>query len=228
MPLLIWKILRNLKGYSTHKWKFPQVVANLYEFLFCKIFWRTIGTKQLFGTIDFHSRKKKYYGNQWWQIFNCSIFLCVQQKKETPTGLQQLEGEQWQNFHFWVEYPFKGIVHSKIVIMSSFTHPQVVPIFLLLNTKKDILKNVGNQTMTPIVWRTKPFGPVNQQFGFQHCSKYFLLCSAEDRNSWRFGTTWRWVNDDRIFIFRWTIHFILTQLWRFLSVTTQVGVHCAL
>jgi len=32
----------------------PQVVANLYEFLFsAEIFWRTIGTKHLFGTIDF-------------------------------------------------------------------------------------------------------------------------------------------------------------------------------
>ncbi len=31
------------------------------------------------------------------------------------------------------------------------------------------------------------------------------LCSAEQRHSYRFGTTWRWVNDDRIFIFGWTI-----------------------
>jgi len=32
-----------------------------------------------------------------------NIFLCVQQ---THTGLQQLEGKWWQNFHFWVGYHF--------------------------------------------------------------------------------------------------------------------------
>ncbi len=36
-------------------------------------------------------------------------------------------------------------------------------------------------------------------------TKYIPLCSAEQRNSYRFGTTWGWVNDDRIFIFGWTI-----------------------
>jgi len=50
--------------------------------------------EQLFGTIDFHSRKKNT------MEVNCgkvpiilqNIFLCIQQKKETA-GLQQLEGE---------------------------------------------------------------------------------------------------------------------------------------
>ncbi len=32
----------------------------------------------------------------------------------------------------------------------------------------------------------------------------FLLCSAERRHSYRFGTTWGWVNET-IFIFGWTI-----------------------
>ncbi len=40
---------------------------------------------------------------------------------------------------------------------------------------------------------------------FPHSSEYLPLCSAEQRNSYRFGTTWGWVNDDRIFIFGWTI-----------------------
>ncbi len=45
----------------------------------------------------------------------------------------------------------------------------------------------------------------------QNCSvshilqNIFLLCSAEQRHSYRFGNTWGWVNDDRIFIFGWTI-----------------------
>ncbi len=38
-----------------------------------------------------------------------------------------------------------------------------------------------------------------------HSSEYLPLCSAEQRNSYRFGTTWGWVNADRIFIFGWTI-----------------------
>jgi len=65
-----------------------------------KIFWRTIGTKQLFATIDFNSRKKSL----WKSVVphNClvpivlqNIFLCIQQKKEwTHWGLLQIEGEQ--------------------------------------------------------------------------------------------------------------------------------------
>jgi len=51
----------------------------------------------LFGTIDFHSRKKQIVAmevNGAKQLSNNkNIFLCVQQKKETHTGLQQLEGE---------------------------------------------------------------------------------------------------------------------------------------
>jgi len=47
----------------------------------------------------------------------------------------------WQNI-------IKGIVHPKISILSSFTHPQFVPnIKLILNTKEEILKNGGNQTV---------------------------------------------------------------------------------
>uniref|UniRef100_A0A673JCD0 Plexin-B1-like n=1 Tax=Sinocyclocheilus rhinocerous TaxID=307959 RepID=A0A673JCD0_9TELE len=43
------------------------------------------------------------------------------------------------------------IIHAKMKIQSSFNYPQVVPNlyeFLSLSTKEDILKNVGNQTVT--------------------------------------------------------------------------------
>ncbi len=40
---------------------------------------------------------------------------------------------------------------------------------------------------------------------FPHSSEYLPLCSAEQTHSYRFGTTWGWGNDDRIFIFGWTI-----------------------
>ncbi len=35
--------------------------------------------------------------------------------------------------------------------------------------------------------------------------KYLNLCSEYERRSYRFGTTWGWVINDRIFIFVWTI-----------------------
>jgi len=42
-------------------------------------------------------------------------------------------------------------------------------------------------------------------------SKY-LLCSAEERHAYRFGTTWGWVNDD-FFIVRWPISLIKLHFW---------------
>ncbi len=44
-----------------------------------------------------------------------------------------------------------------------------------------------------------------KQPGYKFSSKCLPLCSAEQRNSYRFGNTWGLVNDDRIFIFGWTI-----------------------
>ncbi len=48
---------------------------------------------------------------------------------------------------------------------------------------------------------------------FPHSSEYLPLCSAEQRHSYRFGTTWGWVNDDRIFIFGWTIPLSVSLSW---------------
>ncbi len=39
---------------------------------------------------------------------------------------------------------------------------------------------------------------------FPHSSEYLPLSSAEQIHSYRFGTT-GWINDDRIFIFGWTV-----------------------
>jgi len=47
-----------------------------------------------------------------------------------------------------------------------------------------------------------------QLFGSNPSSKYLQLCSADERNSYRFATTWGWVNDGRIFIFGWSIPLI--------------------
>lgn len=40
---------------------------------------------------------------------------------------------------------------------------------------------------------------------------YLLLCSAE-RNSYSFGTTWGWLNHERIFILRWITPLMYTQV----------------
>ncbi len=44
-----------------------------------------------------------------------------------------------------------------------------------------------------------------KQPGYKLSSEYIPLCSAEQRNPYGFGTTWGWVNYDRIFIF-WAIY----------------------
>ncbi len=43
-----------------------------------------------------------------------------------------------------------------------------------------------------------------KQPDYKLSSKYLPLCS-EQTHSYRFGTTWGWVNDDRIIIFGWTV-----------------------
>ncbi len=56
-----------------------------------------------------------------------------------------------------------------------------------------------------IFFSTMEVNGAPKQPGYKLSSKYIPLCSAEQRNSYRFGTTWGWVNDDRIKIFGWTI-----------------------
>ncbi len=93
-------------------------------------------------------------------------------------------------------------------ILSWFTHPRFVLNlyeFLLLSTKY-ILENVGNQTIAvaidfhSIFFHTMEVNGYQQLFGYQKYSKYFILCSAEERNN-RLGTIWEWVNHDKIMSF---------------------------
>ncbi len=110
----------------------------------------------------------------------------------------------------------KGIVHPKSKILLSFTHPQVVPnlyeCVCSAEHKVRYSEEWGKQSssgapLTSIVFFFPPM-EVNgapKQPGYKLSSKYLPLCSAEQTHSYRFGTTWGWVNDDRIFIFGWTI-----------------------
>jgi len=69
----------------------------------------------------------------------------------------------------------KGLVHPKMKILSSFTH----------SPQEDSLKNLGNQTC--VVW--KSMGPSTTVSGYPHSSNHLLLCSADERNSYRLGST---------------------------------------
>ncbi len=101
------------------------------------------------------------------------------------------------NNHFAI----KGTVHPKMKILSSFTHPHKV-------------------TQRKIFWRMReteqylsPTIEVNgapKQPDYKLPSKYLPLCS-EQTHSYRFGSTWGWINDDRIFIFGWTVPLIVIQ-----------------
>ncbi len=106
----------------------------------------------------------------------------------------------------------KGIVHPKMKILSSFTHPQVVPnlyeCLCSAEHKGRYSEECGKQSssgapLTCIVFfflLWKSMVPQKQP-GYKLLQNIFL----EQRNSYRFGTTWGGVNDDRIFIFGWTI-----------------------
>jgi len=74
-------------------------------------------------------------------------------------------------------------------MLSSFTHSQVVPKmyeFLCSVEHKRILKNVGNQDPTDFqsifFFFHMEVNGCRQLSGYQHSSKYRLLCYTEDRH----------------------------------------------
>ncbi len=80
--------------------------------------------------------------------------------------------------------------------MESFPHPPVILnlydfLLLLQNTKEASLRNVDNQT----VLITIDFYSILKDRFF---SKYVVLCSTEERESFRFGMTCGWVNDGEL------------------------------
>ncbi len=96
----------------------PQVVPNLYECLCSaghkrRYFWRLFVTRLFWGTIDFHSRKPKYYGSQWCprtalfpSFFRISSFVFSRTNTFIQVWNYLRVSKWWQNFHFWVNYPF--------------------------------------------------------------------------------------------------------------------------
>ncbi len=99
-------------------------------------------------------------------------------------------------------------------ILSSFTLLQVVPnlyeFICSAEHKGRYYEECGKQSssgapLTFIVFfPTKEVNSAPKQPGYKLSSEYLPLCSADQINYYRFGTTWGWVND-KIFIFGWTI-----------------------
>jgi len=85
--------------------------------------------------------------------------------------------------------PFKGILHPKMKILSSFTHPQVVAnLYEFLSSAEHKGRYFDWNFGTIDFFSTMKVNGPKQLFGSNRSSKYFPLCSAE-RNSYRFATT---------------------------------------
>ncbi len=119
--------------------------------------------------------------------------------------------------YFWLLH-LKEKFTSKMKMLSSFTHPHVVPNvyrFSLCWTWKKKRKIfwrmlVISQLMVPIDFLSISFPTMevsveNQLFG----SSTFFKISSQERNSYRFGMTWGWVNDYRILIFE--VNYLFNQ-----------------
>ncbi len=86
----------------------PQDVSNLFEFPVSqkKIFWRMLVTKQLTVAIDFYNifLLWKSMATVSCLVTNIlqNIFFCVQQQKQTHTGLR--ESKWWHNLNFFGDH----------------------------------------------------------------------------------------------------------------------------
>ncbi len=80
-------------------------------------------------------------------------------------------------------------------------------VFVLLNTKEDILKNEGNRAVLDhsILFPTIEVNGAQKTAWLQTFFRISSLCSAERTHSYRFGTIWGWVNGDIIFIVGWAM-----------------------
>ncbi len=103
---------------------------------------------------------------------------------------------------------WQNLVSSKPVWMSLFCWTQRKIFWRMWETEQFW----GTIDFHSIFFPTMEVNGAPKQPGYKLSSKYLPLCLAEQRNSYRFGTTWGWVNDDRIFIFGWTIPLTLIKI----------------
>jgi len=95
---------------------------------------------------------------------------------------------EWQSIHtveatIWDTPPKNENCHHLLTFKLLQT---CMSVLLLLNTKEDILKNDWN---FGTIFSTMEVKGAKQLFGSNRTSKYLLLCSAEERNSYTFATT---------------------------------------
>ncbi len=64
-----------------------------------------------------------------------------------------------------------------------------ISFYLFVSEHSFYIKNYINEMMDPTLWKKQ-----KKRFGSLNTSRY-LLCSTEERNSYRFRTTWGGVND---------------------------------
>ncbi len=97
----------SLKGYFTQKWNFQTWVS---FFCWTQIFWRILITKQLVVAIDFHIL---FLHGSLPAIFWLPYF-----------SKYHIGDKWWQNFHFWVNYPFHilFIRYSRVEQLSCCPH----------------------------------------------------------------------------------------------------------
>jgi len=88
----------------------------------------------------------------------------------------------------------KGILHPKFLILSSFTHPQVVGNLYEFLFSAEHKGRYFEERFEPKSCLA-PSRKKKKYYGSQWCqssnrsSKYLPLCSAEERNSYRFAAT---------------------------------------
>ncbi len=96
---------------------------------------------------------------------------------------------------------------NKVTILFPLCTKSIVVASLKLRLKHwchmDYFNNVlatflGLNMVTPLL-------SMQHQKALRFHQKYLNLCSEDEQRSYEFGTTWGWVINDRIFIFRWTI-----------------------
>ncbi len=137
---------------------------------------------------------------------------------------------------FWCIWVLKGIVHPKMKILLSFTHPQVVSdLYECLCSAEHKVKIFWRMWETEQFWGTIDFHSIffttlevngaPKQAAYKLSSKYLPLCSVEQRHSYRFGPSWGWVNDDRIFIFGWTIPLKQEKWWGEVKIYIYIYIH---
>ncbi len=99
----------------------PQVVLNLYEFLCSaehkgRYFEQSLSPGCFGAPLTSTVEKKKNYGSQWCPrtalfptFFRISSFVFSRTKKFIQVWNYLRVSKWWQNFHFWVNYPFKAL-----------------------------------------------------------------------------------------------------------------------